>query len=256
MSAVRDTGFADETLASPGVRHALLVYTTPRRLFRRIEDTGTYGWTLATLIALIMLMGYAEVKTGLIDRSVDQQTEKALAELEEAQAHMIDRVELRERMDDARKAGEFNKLLARLGGIVFAPAYMLGSLLLIASILYAVVALRGRKPEYHTLLGICVYAGFVTLVGFIVRLAMVIYYRTTDVNTSLAMLAPPGLPSPLSAVDPFRIWFWVLVVIGLVVTRQLSRRMAITSCTLMALLAAGVRIAMTVGPAVGRSGGN
>ena len=46
------------------------------------------------------------------------------------------------------------------------------------------------------------------------------------------------------------------IVIGLVVTRQLSRRMAITSCTLMALLAAGVRIAMTMGPAMSRSGGN
>ena len=88
VSVVKDIGFTDETLASPGVRHALLVYTTPGKLFRRIEDTGTYGWTLATLIGLIMLTGYAEVKTGLIDRSVDQHTEEALAELEEAQAHM------------------------------------------------------------------------------------------------------------------------------------------------------------------------
>ena len=233
----------------------MLVCTSPRGLFARVEDTGTYGWALGTLIALIMLIGYAEVKTGLIDRSVDQRTKEALAELEKSQAHMIDRIELRERMDDARKMGEFNKLLARLGGIVFAPAYMLASLLLIASLLYAVVALTGRKPEYHTLMSICVYSGFILLIGYIVRLAMVIYYRTAEVDTSLGMLAAPGKPSPLSAVDPFRIWLWVLVVIGLVVTRQLSRRLAVVSCALMAVVAAGVRVALIMGPTMSRSGG-
>ncbi|MHC4698088.1 MAG: YIP1 family protein, partial [Planctomycetota bacterium] len=241
MSIVVGVELADKQRASLGVRHALLVCASPRRLFGRVEDTGAYGWTLATLIALVMLIGYTEVKTGLIDRSMDQRTEEALAALEKSQAHMVDRIELRERMDDARKAGEFNKLLARLGGIVFAPAHLLASLLLIAAVLYAVVALTGRKPEYHTLMSICVYSGFITLIAHIVRLAMVICYRTTEVNTSLEMLAAPGKPSALAAVDPFRIWFWVLVVIGLIVTRQLSRRMAIVSCTLMALTAAGLR---------------
>ena len=227
-----------------GLRHAPLVLTAPRALFSRVEDTGAYGWALVTLLVLVLLIGYAEVQTGLIDRGVDQQTEAALASLEESQAHLVDRIELRERMDDLRKAGEFNKLLARLGVIVFQPAYLLASLLLIASVLYAVVALSGRKAEYHTLMSICVYAAFIELVGYGVRLVMVFYYGTTQVNTSLGMLSPPGEPAPLTAVDPFRIWFWVLLVIGLIVTRQLSRRIAIGSCTVMALVAAGARVAM------------
>ena len=201
MSIAVGAGVADKQHESLGVRHALLVCTSPRRLFGLVEDTGAYGWALAALIALVMLIGYTEVKTGLIDRSMDQRTEEALAALEKSQAHMIDRIELRERMDDVRKAGEFNKLLARLGGIVFAPAHLLASLLLIASVLYAVVALRGRKPEYHTLMSICVFSAFIELIGQVLRLAMVIYYRTTEVNTSLDILADAGKPSLLAAIE-------------------------------------------------------
>ena len=227
-----------------GVRHGLQVLVSPRIVFECVEDTGAYGWALVVLLAVVLLIGYAEVQTGLIDRVVDRETEAALASLEETQAHLVDRVELRERMDDLRKAGEFNKLLYRLAVVVFAPTRLLASFLLIASVLYAIVALTGRKPEYHTLMSICVYAGFIELVGCLVRFAMVVYYRTAEVDTSLGLLAAPGEPSPLVAIDPFRIWFWVLVAWGLTVTRQLSRRMAIASCTACGLLAAGVRVAL------------
>ena len=44
-----------------------------------MEDTGAYGWTLVTLLGLVTLAGYAEVQTGLIDRTADQQTEVRLA---------------------------------------------------------------------------------------------------------------------------------------------------------------------------------
>ena len=70
----------------------------------------------------------------------------------------------------------------------------------------------------------------------------------TEVGTSLAALGTPGEPSVWAAVDPFRIWFWVLVTIGLVVTRQLSRRMAVASCSVLYLLALGVRVGVEYAP--------
>ena len=227
-----------------GVRHSMLVFAAPRLVFSRVEDTGAYGWALVTLLALVTLIGYAEVQTGLIDRTVDQQTEKSLAELEKTQAPLVDRVQLRERMDGLRKAGEFNKLITRLWRVVVAPIQTLASFLLIASALYAIVALTGRKPEYHTLMSICVYAGFIELLAYILRLAMMLYYRTINVDTSLGLLSAADKPSVLTAIDPFRIWFWVLVAIGLVVTRQLSRRMAIASCALMAIVATAARVGL------------
>lgn len=227
-----------------GVHHAMLVYAAPRSLFARVEDTGAYGWALATLLALVMLIGYAEVQTGLIDRTVDQKTEQKLAELEKREGHLIERVELSTRMEAISKQGEFNKLITRLLRVVVAPVQMLASFLLIASVLYAIVALTGRKPEYHTLMSICVYAGFIELLAYIIRLGMMLSYRTINVDTSLGLLAAPGKLSALAAIDPFRIWFWVLVAIGLIVTRQLSRRMAVASCAVMAILATAARVGL------------
>jgi hypothetical protein len=232
---------------APGVRalSALLVLARPGKLFARVEDAPFYGWALVAILVLVSLLGFLEVRTGLIDRSIDQRTEEALATLENNQGHLVDRIELRDRMEVIRKGGEFNKMLARLGVVVFTPARFLVSWLLIASLLYVMVAMTGRKPEYHTLLAICVFAGMVEFLGCIVRLGMVVAYRTTFVDTSLAMLAPVGMPTPLAGIDPFSIWFWVLVGIGLTVTRQLSRRVAIGSCLTMALLASGGRIAIS-----------
>lgn len=229
----------------PGLGEVWRVFTTPAQLFRRVEDTGTYGWALVVLLALVTLTGYVQVQTGLIDRVVDQQTEQQLAELEKSQANLVDRVQLKDAMDSVRKSGEFMKLLSRLGAIVLSPLYLLTSCLLISSMLYAAVALTGRKPEYHTLMSICIFAGFVDLAGALLRLAMMLSYRTTAVETSLGMLAPVGKPSWLYAVDPFRIWFWVLVAIGLAVTQQLGRRGAIIWCTLLFVIASAVRVGAT-----------
>ncbi len=231
--------------ASVGLFQVPWVFTSPVRLFRRVEDTGAYGWPLVVLLALSVLIGYAEIQTGLIDRVVALQTERQLAELEKTQGLLVDRMELRDRMDDLRKQGEFMVLIRRLGAVALTPLHLLVSFLFISSILYAAVALTGRKPEYHTLMSICVYAGFVQLSGYALRLIMMLCYRTSQVDTSLAMLAEPGKPTALAAIDPFRIWFWVLVVVGVCVTQQLRRRTAIVWCGLMFLLASAVPVGLS-----------
>ena len=227
-----------------GVRHALLVFVSPRSLFDRVEDTGAYGWVLVTLLGLVMLLGYAEVQTGLIDRVVDQNTEKQLAQLEETHANLVDRIQLKESMDAVHKAAVFEKIMTRIGVVALRPMYLLASFMLIASVLYAMTALTGRKPEYHTLMSICVYAGFIELAAFVLQLALMLYFRTTEIDTSLRALGPIGKLNPFAAIDPFRIWFWVLVAIGLTVTHQLSRRMAIATCSVMCVLAVGGRVAL------------
>lgn len=228
-----------------GVRHALLVYTSPSKLFQRVEDTGAYGWALVTLLLLVTLAGYVQIQSGLIDNVVNANTDKQLAGIEKDRANLVDRGRLKEAMEDIRKNGEFVKTITRLRVVVLAPLTMLAEFLLVASVLYAAVALTGRKPEYHTLMSICVYAGFIDLIAHVVRVAMMLTYRTLDVDTSLALLVDPGKATPLAAGDPFLIWFWVLVGIGLTVTRQLSRRVAIASCALMCLMTMGVRVGMS-----------
>lgn len=225
------------------LRDALWVFTSPGKVFARAEDTGAYGWALLVLLVSVLLMGYAQVQTGLIDQDVARNTEKQLEQLEREQLHLLDRVEFAERVDGIQKHAEFMRMISRLGVIVAAPIYFLASFLLISSVLYAAVALTGVKPEYHTLMSICVYSGFIELAAYGLQLGMMLTFKTTQVTTSLGVLATPGKPSFLYAIDPFRIWFWVLVGAGLIVTHQLGRKMAIFCCTLMCLAATGVRAA-------------
>ncbi|MFH1416938.1 MAG: YIP1 family protein [Planctomycetota bacterium] len=242
VDTLADQDHPQSELGPLGLRHIFWVYVKPLALFRRVEDSGKYGWALAILLGLNLLTGYMQVQTGLIDRVGAERTEQQLAELERTQFHLIDRMEMKERMEEIRKQGEFTNLMARLGAIVLSPLHMLVSILLISSLLYAAVALTGRKPEYHTLMSVCVYAGYFVLLAHVLRLAMMLAYRTVDVATNLGMFAPAQETTWLAAIDPFRIWFWVLVAMGLTVTQQLSRRVAIVSCSLMCLAAAGARV--------------
>ena len=236
-----------------GVRHALLVYSSPSALFRRIEDTGAYGWALVVLLGLVTLVGYVQVQTGLLNRLVDERTNIRMRHIEDDRANLVDRGQLREVMENARQQGEFSKTIARLWVIVVSPVKMLAEYLLIAASLYAVVALTGRKPEYHTLMSICVYSGFIELIAYVLRVCMMMYYVTINIDTSLALLADPGRGTVLAAFDPFLIWFWILVALGLIVTQQLSRRMAIVSCSMLCIATMGLRVGVSFAAAMGQA---
>ena len=237
------------------LRHAPLVFVDPAGLFGRVEDTGAYGWALLTLLVLVMSIGYLEVQTGLIDRIVDQRTEASLAKIEKEQGHLVDRVELKERLEEARKTGAFLKRLTHLYVVGLKPSFLLGSLLLTASVLYAVVALTGRKPEFHTLMSICVHAGLVLLMMHVVEFGMMVVYRRTEVSTSLGALGEGATAAVLSGVNPFRWWYWILVGIGLAVTRQLSGRMAVVTCVLLCLVTSGFWVALAFASGGGMESG-
>ncbi len=120
-------------------------------------------------------------------------------------------------------------------------------MMLIAALLFAAVALAGNKPDYPTLMAVCVYSAVVDLLAVGVRLAAMLNYRTIEVDTSLGLLAPGAeaggaLDTVLSAIDPFRTWFWVLVAMGLVLTGQLTRRAAVIWCVLFWMVTTGVRM--------------
>ena len=147
---------------------------------------------------------------------------------------MVERSALHVLYEDARKTGEFKKLLTRMRVVIAEPIKALASALLLASVLYGAVALTGRKPEWNTLLTICVYAGFIGLLRLGMVLLLMLRYKTLEIDTSLAVLTriigEPGQISNemlvvwqglLSAVEPFRIWFWLVVISGLSATRQL-----------------------------------
>jgi hypothetical protein len=223
------------------------MFVAPAAVFRHVAETGRYGWVLATMILLTTLIGWATVQTGLIDRQVGLQTLRDLENLEREQIDLLSRAELSEALENIRKQAEFTTLMARGGAVLAPPVGLVAGLMLIAALLFAVVALTGNKPDYHTLMAVCVYSAVVDVLAAGLRLALMLSYRTLDVDTSLGLLVSPT-PEPgaaqtiLSAIDPFRAWFWILAGLGLVVTGQLSRRAATITCLLCWLIACGARM--------------
>ena len=226
----------------------------PAQVLRRAADTGRYGWTLGAILFFTTLIGWATVQTGLVDRLVNRQTERALATLEREQADLLSRSELATRMETIREASQFSKLMYRGQAILAAPIGLVCSLMMIAALLFAVVALAGNKAEYAALMAICTYASVAGLVAAGLRLVMMIAYRTINVDTTLGLLAPPDSPevhAVLSGIDPFTAWFWILVGVGLVVSGQLTRRAAVVTCVTFfgigCLVRIGIALAMVMG---------
>jgi hypothetical protein len=235
------------------------VLLAPRRLFARVEDVAAWGWPLVLLLTFVTLIGYATVETGLIDREVQQRVQERIKQIDAVQRDVVERSALRELYERERKKGVFENLLTRIQVVVAEPAKALAAVLLVAAVLYGVVAVTGRKPEWHTLLTVCVYAGFIDALRLLTTLVLMLRYETLEVYTSLAPLtrhlvdldaAEPALAATvwglLSAVDPFRIWFWLVVLVGLSATAQLRGWRAWLTCGLCWLIAASGRTGLAV----------
>ncbi len=242
-----------------GVWDLPLVFLAPRRLFARVEDVATYGWPMVLLLVAMTVIGFATVETGLIDLEVARGVQRDIAAFEKQQPDVVERSALRQFIEDKQKEGRFLRLMKRVQVVVARPAATLASILLIAAMLYGVVALTGRKPEWHTLITLCVFASFVDLFGALVRLGFMLHFRTLDVDLSLtrvvrlmdiegegAATRGAALSGLLSAVDPFGIWFWLVLILGLSVTAQLRGWKVWATCCFFWLAAIGVRTILAV----------
>ncbi len=238
-----------------GLSQAPLMLVAPAGVLRRAADSGQYGWTLGAILLLVTLIGWATVQTGLVDREVDRQTNRALANLEREQIDLLSRTELTDRMQTIREAGQFMKLIRGGSAVLAAPIVLVASLMLIAALLFAVVALAGNKAEYPALMAICTFAAVVDLLAAGLRLGMMLAYRTIHVDTSLGLLVPLSegtriVKAALTGLDPFVAWFWILLGLGLIVSGQLSRRAAIITCVTFfavgCLIRSGVALAVAM----------
>ena len=259
-SIVQTTFAPITTRSTVGVLDIPLALFSPRRVFARVEDVTAYWWPLTLLLVSVTLIGYAYVETGLIDRAVERRVQANIALLEKTQTDVVERSAMSKMIAEQLKEGEFLRLMARIQAVVIEPIGVLAVVLLIPAMFYGLVALTGKKPEWHTLVTICVFASFADALGALARLLMMIRFETEFVDTSLAPLARlmdvadasaaapmAGLSGLMTALDPFRIWFWIILAIGLVTTSQLRGWKVWLSCSLCWLLAAAMRAALMIG---------
>lgn len=227
------------------------LYTQPGQLFARLPAINRAGAALALLLLLQVLYAFAVIATGVHDYEIDVQTEKHASQEAIRQEGEQKSQDLDKALETLEKGAIFSKLLTRVLLILGEPLRYLVSIGLIAGLLYLAVALQGGKPNFPVLAGICVFASWVEIPRMVLRLYLLAQVGASRVDTSAgAFVQRPdqglALYVLLRQLDPFVLWFWSLVGLGLVSSGQLRVRAAVRVILCLVILACGCRLLFDV----------
>ncbi|MFL5242573.1 MAG: YIP1 family protein [Gemmataceae bacterium] len=221
----------------------LSLYVRPSVLFAELPRCNRAMGAFLILLACILLYGYAVISTGVLDYEIDRQTQKEISQIRQHSETEEGNEKMANLVDSAEKGGIFRQKMARVSLMVGGPLYLLISLSLLSGVLFMAIALRGGKPNYQLLFGISVFAALVEIPSMMVRVLLISQLHISRVETSAAAFindpaAGLGAYLVLRRLDPFAVWFYVLVGMGLYYSGQMSRRGALIATCLVAVLAA------------------
>lgn len=226
----------------------LALYFQPGVLFSELPRRNRAAGAFFLLVLCYGLYGWGVITTGVLDYEIDVSAQKEIAQLRhhyQPSRDDEDAEKLTSKLDTAEKTAFFGKQMTRVNHVVMGPLGLLMQLSLLAGILFMIIALRGGKPKFHLLFGIATFAALVEIPRLICRLLMISQLQVSRVETSAAAFvnspdAGLGAYVLLRRFDPFTIWFYVLVGMGLFYTGQMRRRGAIITVCLLAVMAAFV----------------
>jgi hypothetical protein len=222
------------------------LYLRPSVLFSELPRCNRALGAFFLLIICYGLYGWGIISTGVLDYEIDRQAQKEASNLREhfqASKTDEDSEKLTSKLDSAEKTAIFSKQLERVKLLMLAPLGLLIRLSLLAGILFMIIALRGGKPNFQLLFGITVFAALVEIPKLICRLLLISQLQVSRVETSAAAFIRGSEGSGLWSYmllrrfDPFDIWFFILVAVGLYYTGQMRRRGAIITTCLLAVFA-------------------
>jgi hypothetical protein len=229
----------------------LSLFVRPTVVFGELPRCNRAMGAFLVLLACTFLYAFAVISTGVLDYEIDRKTQKEISQIRQHSESDEGNEKMSNLVDSAEKGGIFHQQMARVNLVVGGPLYMLVSLSFLSGVLFMAIALRGGKPNYQLLFGISVFAALVEIPNMIARVLLISQLHIGRVETSAAAFikdpeAGLGAYLILRQFDPFAIWFYVLVGMGLVYTGQMSRRGAIIVTCLLAVLAALAHGAMDI----------
>jgi hypothetical protein len=224
-------------------RDVLAVFFRPTSLFRELPRTNRAASALILLMALYALYGLGLYTTGVVNYEIDVQTQTQMSALRQHPPAKDDAAKFTSAMETIEKGAVFQKELSRVLLLAGGPLLLLLSVSVLSAVLFLVVALRGGKPNFQVLLGVTTFAGYVAVPRLLMQLALTAQLHVSRVETSAAAFcsrADVGLANYLllRRLDPFEVWYYVLVGLGVYHTGQLKRWSAIVTACLLAALAA------------------
>jgi hypothetical protein len=221
------------------------VFFHPTTLFRELPRTNRVAGALILLMALHALYGLGLYATGVLDYEIDVQTQTQISGLRQHPPAKDDAAKFTSALEMIEKGSVFQKELSRVLLLAGGPLRLLLNVSILSALLFLVVALRGGKPNFQVLLGVTTFASYVEAPRLIMQLVLTAQLHVSRVETSAAAFfsrADVGLANYLllRRLDPFEVWYYVLVGLGLYHTGQLKRRWAIAAACLLALVAAAL----------------
>jgi hypothetical protein len=227
-------------------RDVLAVFFRPRSLFQELPRTNRVASALILLMALYALYGLGMYATGVLNYEIDVQTQTQLSGLRQHPPAKDDAAKFTSALETIEKGSVFQKELSRVALLAGGPIQLCLSVSVLSAVVFLVVALRGGKPNFQVLLGVTTFAAYVEVPRLIMQLVLTAQLHVSRVETSAAAFfsrADIGLGNYLLVrrLDPFEVWYYVLVGLGLYHTGQLKRRWAIVTACLLALFAAVLR---------------
>jgi hypothetical protein len=221
------------------------VFLRPGALFARLEVENRAAGALLVLLLFHVLGAALLLTTGVPDYEIAARAQRDLARAAEQLRDDETSNEFTQAVESLEKQATFNKLFSRLQLQVGGPLRLLAGVALVASALYLVVAVWGRtKADYPLLAALVIFASYTALPRLAARLFLVSQLQVLRVETSAAaFLTDPraaGLVPYLllRRLDPFELWYWALVGLGLWKTGQFTGKRAVVATVLLALLTA------------------
>jgi hypothetical protein len=224
-------------------KDVLRLYTRPGALFADLPQNNRSARALLVLLALYVLYAALVLSTRVPDYEIQARAQKDINRSAEQLKGEDNSEDLTRAVEGLEKQAVFNRVFSRILLLLGGPTRLLCGVGLLSSVLFLAVSFWGSaKPDFAQLAGVVIFASFAAVPGLLVRLLLISQVQTMRVETSAAVLLPDphvglGAYLLLRRLDPFEVWYWSLVGLGLWKTGQMSGRRAVVVAVVLALLA-------------------
>jgi hypothetical protein len=231
----------------------LRLFVSPGVLFADLHRHNRSLGALALLLAAHTLFAALLLSTGVPDYEIQALTQKQINREAAKLQGEENSEELAKAVEALEKGAAFQKVFARVLLLVWTPLRFLVGAGVVTSLLFLAVSLgSSAKADFRLLSGVVVFASLVTIPQLALRLFLVSQTQVGRVDTSAgAFVGDPqvgaGLYLLLRRLDPFELWYWCLVGLGLWKTGQTTGRRAVFLAAALALAAALTQGCLDVG---------
>jgi hypothetical protein len=241
---VIENGSAEPSPSGGLLTDIVRVFIRPEELFADLPRVNRAAGALWLLLVLHVLLAAVVLSTGVTDYEIERQTQHEMTRETNRLPGDENADQLVRSLEAIEKKAVFTRLTTRLGLLIGGPLGVLLGIVTVAGVLYVTVAVRGTaKADFALLAGVAVFAAYVEVPRQLLRLGLIAHLYTTRVETSAAAFVsaphtPLGLYLLLRRLDPFDLWYWLLIGLGVCKAGQLpAGRAAVVTILLAALTA-------------------